>query len=308
MKNIPIALKSGKIIVTGGNGFVGGHVVDRLIERGFKVTILDRFKKPHRDDVKFVLGDVRDKTLVFDLMAKHDGIINLAGILGTSETINNPFGTVSSNIKGALNVFLAAKEHVKRAVHITVGNHWMNNPYAITKSASEKIALNINLTFGTKIAVVRGMNAYGERQKDYPVRKLIPNLLIPALSGSEILIYGDGEQKMDMIYVGDLAEVLVRALVLEHGCWDKIIEGGSGDAPTVNEICSTVMQITNSSSKIKHIPMRAGEPDHAVVVGNPETLKPLGIGADYLLSLEDGIKKSRTYYQTQVDNSSEFVG
>ena len=138
-------------------------------------------------------------------MSESDGIINLAGILGTSETIDNPRSTIASNLKAALNIFNGAKEFNIPAVHITVGNYWMNNPYAITKHAAEKIGLLYNHKYNTKIAVVRGLNAYGENQKDRPVRKLIPNLIIPALKNEEILIYGDGEQIMDMIYVGDLS-------------------------------------------------------------------------------------------------------
>ena len=125
----------------------------------------------------------------------------------------------------------------------------MNNPYAITKHAAEKIALLYNHKYNTKIAVVRGLNAYGENQKDKPVRKLIPNLIIPALKNEEIFIYGDGEQIMDMIYVGDLSKVLINSLLLDHNNWDSIIEAGSGNRTTVNEICELVLKITKAILK-----------------------------------------------------------
>ena len=295
--SIPINLNSGNILITGGNGFIGRHVSKKLLKMGFNVTILDRLKKSPLDNVNFVLGDIRNKELVKELASESNGIINLAGILGTSETIDNPRGTVYSNILGALNIFDSSKQFNIHVVHITVGNYWMNNPYAITKHSAEKIALQYNKMYNTRITVVRGLNAYGEGQKDYPVRKLMPNLIIPALKNSKILIYGDGNQIMDMIYVGDLADLLIRGLVLNHGSWDKIIEGGSGNKTTVNEICDIVINQTKSTAKVSHIPMRGGEPDNAVVLGNPNTMRPLGIEKKQLLSLKNGIKNSIKYYK-----------
>ena len=99
----------------------------------------------------------------------------MAAILGTSETVDHPQGTVNSNLLGALNVFEAARKFGVRVTHITVGNYWMNNPYAITKNAAERTAMVFNKNFGSRIAVVRGLNAYGERQKTTPVRKIVPN-------------------------------------------------------------------------------------------------------------------------------------
>lgn len=298
MKKAPIKLKSGSVVVTGGNGFIGRHVVNKLINMGYEVTVIDRLNYSFNKSVDFILGDIRDRTIVREVISKHDGVINLAGILGTSETIDNPRGTVSSNLKGALNIFNCAKEFNIPVVHITVGNFWMNNPYAITKHGAEKIALNYNDRFGTKITVIRGLNAYGEGQKDYPVRKLMPNLIIPALRNSEILIYGDGTQIMDMIYVKDLANLLINGLILEHGSWDKIIEGGSGNKTTVNDICKVVMRLTNSTAKISHIPMRGGEPNKAVVLGDPKTMEPLGIEKNDLISLEDGVLNSIKFYKS----------
>ena len=294
--NLSTSLKSGKILVTGGNGFIGRHVVTKLIKMGFSVKILDRLCYPFDKNIDFILGDIRNKVLIKDLASKCDGIINLAGILGTSETIDNPRGTISSNVIGALNIFDAANRFKIPVVHITVGNYWMNNPYAITKNAAEKLALLYNEKFNTRISVIRGLNAYGEGQKHYPVRKLMPNLIIPALKNRDILIYGNGEQIMDMIYVEDLAEVLVRGLLLSHNSWDKVIEAGSGNETTVNDICEIVLKETKSKSKVKHIKMRGGEPENAIVLGDPRTMKPLGINQEDLVSLNVGIKRTTKYY------------
>tara|TARA_Y100000996_G_C22442341_1_gene610328 strand:+ start:38 stop:943 length:906 start_codon:yes stop_codon:yes gene_type:complete len=299
---IPIKLKSGKIVITGGNGFIAKHVIKKLSNLGYQITVIDRFQNSVAENINYILGDIREINLVREVMSKSDGVINLAGILGTSETIDNPRSTIDSNLKAALNIFNGAKEFNIPVVHITVGNYWMNNPYAITKHAAEKIALLYNHKYNTKITVVRGLNAYGENQKDKPVRKLMPNLIIPALKNEEILIYGDGEQIMDMIYVGDLSQVLINSLVLEHNNWNSIIEAGSGNETTVNEICELVLKITKSSSTISHISMRGGEPKNAVVLGDPKTMLPIGINRNQLLSLEEGIQKTVNFYKKKISN------
>ncbi|MEM5782485.1 MAG: NAD-dependent epimerase/dehydratase family protein [Candidatus Aenigmatarchaeota archaeon] len=290
-----------KILVTGGNGFIGSHVVDNLIEKGFEVTIFDRFKdKPHRDDVNFFLGDIKDRDTVFEAISKHDGVINLAGILGTAETVNNPIPSVEVNIIGAINVYDACKSFNKKCVQITVGNWFMNNSYAITKSTAERFALMYNKEHKTKIAIVRGLNAYGPRQKHRPIRKIIPNFIIPALLNKPITIYGDGEQIMDMIYVKDIAEILVNALIIDHGVYDKIFEAGTGRATTVNFIAELVIKLTGSKSKIKHVPMRAGEIERAIVKGDPKTLIPLNISPDNLTPLEIGLKETIEWYKNHL--------
>ena len=171
----------------------------------------------------------------------------------------------------------------------------MNNPYSITKTTAERFALMNNKERDAKIAVVRGLNAYGPRQKSAPVRKITPNFILPALKNEDILVYGTGKQKMDMIYVGDVAEILVRSLTMDHGVYDDIFEAGTGIAPTVNEIAETIIKLTGSKSKLEHTAMRPGEDKMSTVVANISTLKPLKF--DNFVSLEEGIEKTIPWYE-----------
>lgn len=294
-----------RILVTGGAGFLGGHVVDRLLERGHQVVVLDRVGDVHRTDVDLVVGDVCDAATTGRLVAETDGVIHLAAILGTSETVDQPHGAVSANLIGAVNVFEAVRANARPVVQITVGNHFMNNPYAITKSAAEKLAFFYNARHGTRIAVVRGLNAYGERQKAAPVRKIIPNFVLPALGDGELVVFGDGEQKMDMIYVGDLAEILVRALLVEHGVYDRAFEAGTGVAPSVRDIAARVLAaVPGSRARVKHVPMRAGEPERSRVVADPTTLAPLGIEVGSLRTLDEGLVPTVAYYRGTLASAS----
>ena len=260
----------------------------------------------HRSDVEFVLGDVRDVDVVNDLLSGCDGVIHLAAILGTQETIGRPKEVVEVNIKGSLNIFEVCKKYNMKGVYIGVGNHWMNNPYSITKTIAERFALMYNKEFGTKIAVIRGLNAYGPRQKQFPVRKIIPNLVIPAIKNKEITIYGSGKQIMDMIYVIDLAQILVRALLSEHGIYDRVIEAGMGEDTTINKLAEVVITMIDSSSKITHVKMRPGEVPDSVVKANTSTLMQMGWSQNEFTPLEKGVRETIEWYRENVKTVGSF--
>lgn len=289
-----------KVLVT-GFGFIGSHVVEELAARGIHAVVFDRYQ-PKNDwfnvDVPydFILGDIRDRNAISEAVGLCDGAINLAGILGTSETVDNPFPSVETNVIGGLNFLEACRNHDKPGVQIAVGNHFMNNTYAITKTTVERLALMYNKEHGTKIAVVRGLNAYGERQKHKPVRKITPNFVCSALRSESIKIFGNGESIMDMIYVKDLARILVEALLNPNVKYDKIYSAGTGVKTTVNDIAQVVNDLTMNHQPVVHVPMRAGEIAESVVLGEPETLAELGITPDSLTTLTKGMLKTIDWY------------
>lgn len=311
-----------RVLVTGCAGFIAGHVIDQLAERGDTVLgldHLDRGDKEHWGPLghDYMLGDVRDSVAVSEAVARVDAVMHLAGVLGTAETVNDPRPAIETNIMGGLNVFQAMRAHGKAGVYIAVGNHWMNNSYSITKTTAERFALMFNREHETRIAVVRALNAYGPRQKPSPVRKIIPNFVLPALRREPITIYGNGEQIMDMIFVEDVAHVLIRAMDYAHqggrdGCPDvdlaeHIFEAGTGRRTTVNEIADDVLETVfgeddyDPAVAVKHVEMRAGETPQAVVLGDPQTLAPLGLEGRDLMSLDLGLKATVDYYRKMID-------
>lgn len=262
------------ILVTGSNGFLASHLIEVLHEMGHRVTGLERHTgntlkgdSVPRPDVEYI-GDLRDKEIVQKAASKTDGIINLAGILGTQETVNNPYPSVEVNILGALNTLEAAREYSLPYVQIAVGNHWMNNSYSITKTTAERFTLMYANEHNLKANVVRALNAFGERQNWYPVRKMMPFFITQALQNKPIEVYGSGEQIMDFVYAKDVARVLVEALVNEQS--GEIYEAGSGVPITVLEWAEKIIEFSGSRSEIKHLPMRPGEPEKSVVLAkNP---------------------------------------
>lgn len=299
MKNLEqenVSMKKFKrVLCTGGAGFIGSYVVDNLIDRGIRVVVFDHLGRKPREDCDIFLGDTRDYTSVSEAVATCDGVIHLAGVLGTQETISKPQPSVETNIIGGLNVFEAVRHYKVPAVYIAVGNHWMNNSYSITKTTAERFAFMFNKEHGTKIAVVRGLNAYGPRQKHYPVRKIMPNFILPAIKGEAITVYGNGSQIMDMIYVSDLAEILVRALLNDHGVYDRIFEAGTGRETSVKFIAEEVIRQVGMGS-IHFVPMRPGETENSVVLADVQTLEALGDVK--MKTLEEGIALTIPYYKS----------
>jgi UDP-glucose 4-epimerase len=297
------------VLVTGGNGFIGRYVVEEVARRGYHATVLDtRYREPAAG-ADLVLGDIRDATSVTEAVAHADGVIHLAGVLGTQETIKNPRPAAETNIIGGLNVLEACAQYDVPLVNIAVGNFWMNNTYSITKNTVERFVEMFVRFRGSRMTVVRALNAYGPRQTaaapfgPSKVRKIMPSFICRALTGQPIEIYGDGTQVMDMIWVGDVAEILVDAL--EKTAESPIAhlatyEAGTGRRTTVNDIAAAVVNrvkdFPGGEVEIVHLPMRSGEDEKSIVIGDPQTLEPLGWHPHRLVKLEDGVTKTVAHY------------
>lgn len=289
------------VLVTGGSGFIGSHVVSALLQRDLTPVIFDRHVRKPPPGCELILGDVRDPVAVTEAVAHADGVIHLAAVLGTQETIANPRPAAETNILGALNVFEAVAQYQVPAALAAVGNYWMINGYSISKTCAERFAEMYNTERGTRIAVVRALNAYGPGQSvaapygHSKVRKIMPAFICRGLAGDPIEVYGSGAQRMDMIHVADVADVFVRAML--HGphpdgfCY----EAGTGYAPKVLEIAELVAEYTGGT--ITHLPMRPGEPEDSTVVGDPVTLEPLYGHWPKFRTLRDGVAETVEFYR-----------
>lgn len=290
-----------KVLVTGGSGFIGTHIVDHLHNKGLKAIVLKRQDSSRHSDGEFFFGDITDPDAVMEAIGLCNGAIHLAGVLGTNETLLSPELSVDVNIIGSLNVFEACRIHHRKCVNVSVGNHWMNNTYAITKSTAERFSFMYNKELGTDICNVRVFNVYGPGQKAKPVKKLIPNVLISALRNDEIIIYGNGEQLIDLIYVEDAAMILVESLLAEINVKNLTIEAGTGVGISINEAVKTIVRLTGSRSKVTHVPMRKGEHPDSKVIADANSLTAIGISKERLLSFEQGIQRTIPWYSSNLD-------
>lgn len=256
-----------RILVTGAHGFIGQAVCKELESRDMAPVPYDH------------PNDVRD-TDALERAARDsiDGIINLAGILGTAETVGEEYEAAEVNIMGGLNVLDVARSFQIPLVQIATGHEGQPNPYAITKSCISQLAIGRAVWTGQKVAVVKAFHVYGPGQKmcaphgRSKVRKIIPSFVARALTNMPIEINGDGLQVVDLVYLDDCARVLVDSL---DGPYGEIVEAGTGVGTTVIDAANTVVRWCGSKSAIVHMPMRQGEPVGAVVVAD----RPLCLNA-----------------------------
>jgi len=294
-----------KVLVTGGAGFIGLYTVEALQAAGHTPVIFDHFNRQEEYPCPVILGDVRDDVSVTEAMAHVDGCIHLAAVLGTQETVTNPRPAAHSNLMGGLNILEAAAQYDIPVAYIGVGNHWMNNTYSISKTMIERFIDMYNKNRGTKVNIVRAMNAYGPRQRPVApwgtsrVRKITPSFVCRALAGENIEIYGDGSQVSDMCWVGDVAQALVVALekANEGVIFDEAVEVGPELNSTVKEVAELIIKISGSSSEIVNLPMRPGEIPNAVVSADVKTLNLVGISADNLKPLEEGMTETVAWFK-----------
>jgi UDP-glucose 4-epimerase len=255
-----------RVLVTGSTGFIGKWVVEELGSRGIEPVPFDGPRT------------VLDRDDIHSAMSLADGVINLAGLLGSPELFGSEYEAACVNILGAINVFdMAAIDRIP-VVQIGTGHKGWPNPYAITKAAAEDLGLCRARYLNEKIIVVRAYHVYGEGQKAAPphgtstVRKIIPSFICRALTGMDIEVTGDGSQLIDLVYVQDVAKVLVDALWAEPG---STLEAGTGKAVSVLQAAHDVKAWTASPSDIVHTGPRLGEPAGAVVVaGDPLCSNP----------------------------------
>lgn len=303
-----------KIAVTGSQGFIGGWVRRELLRRGHEVVVFDRYPRTvMADGEAFFLGDIENANSVTEMAAHVDGVIHLAAVLGTQETIQNPRPSAVTNILGGLNVFEAAVQYGLPVVYAGVGNAWMRDhatgSYTISKTCVEDYARMYNAYRGGRISVVRPVNAYGPGQSvaapygPSKVRKILPSFTCRALTGTPIEVYGDGEQISDCVFVGDVATAFSTAL--EHtastGVLEKPAEVGPIESCTVNDVARLVAKFAaqrtgKEAVPITHLPMRPGEVPGAVVRSDTSTLEPLGIDATEFVSLEEGVRRTVEWY------------
>jgi len=300
-----------KVGVTGGMGFIGRYVVEELQRKQHVPVIFDHHRRSpgeYPSDVEVFLGDVNDEVAMTEFAAHVDGVIHLAAVLGTQETINNPRPAARSNLLGGLNFLEGCAQYDLPGVYIAVGNWFMDNPYSITKNMIERFTSMYNADRGTRVNVVRAVNAYGPRQlaaepfAHGKVRKITPSLVCRALSGMPMELYGGGKQVSDMVYVADVAKALVAALdKAEAGVvFDRAVEIGSVTHTTIRKVAETVsdicVELGYEPVEIISLPMRPGEREGVDVTAETDTLDLIDFPVLELTPLVVGLRKTIEYF------------
>jgi len=291
-----------RILVTGAAGFIGKHLVRRLLVDKHEVIAFDR--RSCSLGTQAVQGDV----VSFDfsnILEDVDVVFHLASLLGTAELFHRIIEAERVNVIGTLNLLEAMrKKDVDNIVFTSKPNFWKDNVYTITKETCERYLMMYRNVYGFNAVIARPFNVYGPEEHLSEYRKAVPYFTIAALKNETIEIFGNGEQTMDAIYVDDAIEALVRCSTARP---KEVVEIGSGKPLKVKRLAQEIVDLSNSKSKLLHIPMRRGEADAKNVRanGNIERL----IGFHPLISLEEGLKRTIDWYSKHLqdfDNIYKF--
>lgn len=291
-----------RVLVSGSEGFIGGYVREELRAQGHEVV--------HFDIKRHWSQDVRDDDSLLDVVRRFEptGIIHLAGILGTPETVKAPHPALETNILGTDNVLaIAAGLDLPIATILTGHGPKSHSPYAISKEAAGRLADMYYHEYGLRVNQVRPVNAYGPRQSTGPVKKILPTFITRALRGEPLEIYGDGEQISDMVWVGDVAKVLVSALWdAAKGRLHSTVEVGPESPMTVNQIARDVIAATHNGvgrpAAMRHLPMRPGETRYDVHA-DQKSMVPYNILGS-MKPWDEGLKETVAYYVGHNDSHS----
>jgi UDP-glucose 4-epimerase len=280
-----------KILVTGGSGFIGSHLVKELEAQGHTVNILSNIAPNITKKQNYIFADITNRETMLKVIPKYEVVYHLAGLLGTSELIEKAYEASRVNILGTINILDGALINKTKIIHITKPNCWLNT-YSITKYTGESFVKMYKREFGLPAVSIRWYNVYGPNQS-FHCQKAAPFFIRWALKNEPIQIWGNGKQTMDLIYVTDA----VRATI-EIGNQKKYdgmtIDVGSGKETSVNTLAEMVIKLTNSKSRILHLPMRPGEDTNTKLCADTSIIKDLGFKFKY--DLETGMKKTVEWY------------
>jgi UDP-glucuronate decarboxylase len=271
-----------RILVTGGAGFLGSHLCERLLSRGDDVICVDNYFTGARDNILHLLGNPRFEVIrhdvCFPLYLEVDEIFNLACPASPIHYQYDPVQTVKTSVHGAINVLgLAKRVHAKifqastsevygdPAVHPQREEYWGNvNPigpracYDEGKRCAETLFFDYHRQFGVNIRVVRIFNTYGPRMNPQDGR-VVSNFIVQALQGKPITIYGDGSQTRSFCYVDDLIEGFLKLMDAPDTVTGPINIGNPGEF-TIRQLAEIVIEMTGSRSEIVQMPLPQDDP------------------------------------------------
>ena len=261
-----------EILVTGGAGFIGSHIVDRLLDEGFKVRVLDNLstgetknlaQHQNNKSFQFIEGDIRNFDLVKNTVKGVDAVFHEAALVSVTRSVENPLLSNEINVTGTVNLLKACVDaHVKRFVYAsscavygdteTLPNHENLapkplSPYAADKLAAEKYAKVFHNVFGLETVSLRYFNVYGPRQKYGPYSGVISIFINRLLENKPPIICGDGEQTRDFINVKDVVESNMLALSKRKAV-GEVFNISTGEATTINKLTETIQKIMGKTS------------------------------------------------------------
>ena len=308
-----------KVVVTGGAGFIGSHLAEKLARRGYQVTIIDDLSGGKRenierllnqDKVEFIEGSILTLPLLQKLFQGTDYVFHQAAIPSVPRSVNNPLASHEANTTGTLNVLTAARDNgVKKVIYASSSSVYGDtptlpkredmlpnpqSPYAVTKLTGEYYCRVFGQVYGLATICLRYFNVYGPRQDiDSQYAAVIPRFIKRALTGKAPIIFGDGEQTRDFTFVTDVVEANILAAE-SQAC--GVFNIGRGKNITINELANLVLNITGSKVEPAHQEPRPGDIRHSLA----DISKARTFGYEPKHSLEEGLGRTFKEFSNEI--------
>lgn len=260
-------LTNKKVLVTGSEGFIGSHLIEKLIEAGADVTALvqynsfnnwgwlDTFDRRTLNEIEVFTGDVREYDNISKAVAGKDVVFHLAALIAIPYSYQSPAAYVRTNVEGTLNVMEACRAHgVQKVVHTSTSEVYGTaqyvpidekhplqgqSPYSASKIGADKIAESYHRSFNLPVAIIRPFNTYGPRQS---ARAVIPTIISQALSGAEVLKLGALSPRRDLTYVKDTAAGFIRMAEAEASIGDTINIGSNYEI-SIGDLAEMILKL-----------------------------------------------------------------
>jgi UDP-glucose 4-epimerase len=305
-------------LVTGGGGFIGSHLVSRLLELGHQVRVLDNFSTGHRhnlrhviNDIELIEGDLRDPDTVRRAAQGAEVVLHQGALPSVPRSVNDPRTSNAVNVEGTLNVLLAARETGARRVVVASSSSVYGDtptlpkvetmppnprsPYAISKLAAEQYTCVFAPLYGLETVALRYFNVFGPRQD--PTSQyagVIARFCTSALQGKPYTVQGDGLQSRDFTYI----ENVVQANLLAMDAPDVSGEAfnvACGERITLLDVIATLNRLIGQELPIEHSPARAGDVRHSLA-DISKAAKLLGYKPS--VSAAEGLARTLEWYRT----------
>ena len=256
-----------RVLVTGGAGFVGSHLVDGLLGEGFDVVVLDDLSTGRLENVKdhlieegfrFIQGDIRDREVLRKALEGVDAVFHLAAITSVPYSVEHPDITFEVNVEGTRSLLESCLDlNVGRFIYVSTCAVYGNpkylpideehptepiSPYAESKLEAEGLSLSFYKDYGLDVTVFRPFNVYGPRQRNDQYGGVIARFIERLSSGKPPVIYGDGSQTRDFIYVEDVVRAFIGALNCEHAS-GRVLNVATGNPTSIKELAYMLMRL-----------------------------------------------------------------
>lgn len=309
-----------RILITGGAGFIGSHLTERLLNQGNEVICLDNFFTGSKDNIVHLLDhkylEVVRHDVIEPILLEVDEIYNLACPASPVHYQYNPVKTVKTNVMGMINMLGLAKRTKAKIFQASTSevygdpeqhpqheSYWGHvNPIGIRscydegKRIAETLCMDYHRQNGVRVKIVRIFNTYGPRMAINDGR-VVSNFIVQALQNQPITIYGEGQQTRSFCYVDDLVEGFVRLMDNTPEDFTGPVNIGNPGEFTILQLAEKVIALTGSTSKIERLPLPPDDPTQR----RPDiTLAKQKLGWEPTIMLEEGLKKTIAYFDQQL--------